>query len=156
MSLECKGETRLWRTSRESVLIAVRGVGFIAAVRVSDAARGDKVASSVAAVAAMVCRSLRREQHRLLLSAGMLVARDRVRDAVASSATESHNTTKIRAEVGEGLCSENSSAPYPVSHNSRDCRKSDIFLISSVKPISITKLPLTLIIRKEPTHLKSH
>ena len=62
LSLERKGKTQLWRTSEESVLIAVRGVGFIVAVGVGDTARGDKVACSEAAVTAMVCRPIGREK----------------------------------------------------------------------------------------------
>ena len=64
VGLECKGETQLWRTSEESVLIAVRSVGFIVAAEVSDAAREDKVARSGVEVVAMTCRPPGRERHR--------------------------------------------------------------------------------------------
>lgn len=69
MSLECKGEARLWQISEESGLVAARGVGFIVAVGIGDTARGDKVACSETAVAAMVCRPIGREKHRSQLSA---------------------------------------------------------------------------------------
>lgn len=121
LSFKAKNEIRFWRTLEESEWVVAIGPRLIATAEVGDAVRGDKIARSEAAVAAMACRPPKRDQHRLRFSVGMLVARDRARDAVASSAAGSHNTIETRAEIGEGLRSESYSAPYPISHNSRNC-----------------------------------
>lgn len=154
LSFKGKNETQFWRTLEESDWVAAMGARLIVTAEVGNAARGDKIARSEAAVAAMVCRPPKREQHHLRFPVGMLVARGRARGAIASSATGLHNTIKTRAEIGEGLRSESSSAPYPFPIIREAAANPHIFLISSAKPISITKPPLTLIIRKEPTHLK--